>query len=469
MACACCIFDRQLLERKIDEFIASEIQHRTSPCIWRVPKTLRKGHDAAYVPQVIALGPYHFSLRKETEEVMSPYSFSQSSVRFDEVDAIELLKTEATRKMRLRKGDDKFFSMVEMIREKMKKIMDDYDILQEKWNTLQLGSIVVQNVCFVLEVLTKFSNKQVREDEDRDWPRIDSILNRKRHHPLWNEIVKDMLKMEKQLPLWLLREVIQMNEGIEEHRKVYEDYFESALYKLSPFLENGHNESYRPRDLCDIRHMLELLHSYIVREPSQCSARESEQTLFHQIYSKLRIIYFFPCIVVNQIWRSYVKDLHVKEIPSSTAHRKRIRSVESLKILGIKFENCDGGISNIDFDIYKFIVKLPHLRIDRRSEVMLRNLIAFELLSSSMEEKPVTRYVHFMSDLLCSGKDVFSLQHDGIITNHLGSDEEVSQMLDSITKSTETTTFAPIDAAERGLNIYCKRRWQVKWAQFRYD
>eukprot|EP01018_Ginkgo_biloba_P000777 Gb_17030 [translate_table: standard] len=320
----------------IESLTVSEKQDWTSPCIFRVPKTLREQRTKAYIPRVITLGPYHFPV---------------SSAIGDE---IQLLKTEVTSKMRRQQGDDKFSLVVAMIQQNEKKIRDSYDIQKKTWD---LVYIMVPDVCFVLEVLDKFSDKQRPENEDEHWPRVDRILNRKRRHHLLNGIVKDMLKMENQLPLWLLRK-----EAVKEDRRTF-------------------------------------------------------------------------------------------------------RSVENLKSVGIKFRNRDGGIASIEFDIYNFILYLPHLRIDDRSEVLLRNLILFEI-TSSMGNKPVTRYVHFMSKLMYDGTDVSILENEGIITNKLRSDEEACELLKCIIWSIEATNFGPIDEAEKGVSIYCERKWQVRWAQF---
>eukprot|EP01018_Ginkgo_biloba_P000848 Gb_37283 [translate_table: standard] len=352
----------------IDDLKGIKQHDPTSQCIFRVPKTLLNEKKEAYIPQAIGLGPYHWP---------------ESAGHRDE---IELLKTEAASKIYHRMGDTNFRSMFGTILDKDQETRKKYD--QEIcWDANSFASFIITDACFLVEVLTKFSNKQVREDEDKDWPRIDRVLTRKRNHPLLNEIVKDMLKMESQLPLWLLQNV---------HEKTVE--------------QGG------------------------------------------DVFSN----------VIRMMWRSYVKSLHIKE---AKENRENFRSVENLKSLGIKFRNCAGGISSIHFDIYKFILYIPYLRIDDRLEVMLRNLIAFEICSS-MEDKAVTRYVLFMRNLISTGTDVSILENEGIITNKLGSDDEASQLFNSITKSIQSTAYAPIDYAEKGISIYCQRKWQVLWAQF---
>ncbi|GLJ37924.1 hypothetical protein SUGI_0771600, partial [Cryptomeria japonica] len=96
---------------------------------------------------------------------------------------------------------------------------------------------------------------------------VDSILSRKRHHPLLTEIVKDMLKMENQLPFWAL-EKIRLNimastsdDCSESAMESNDDiWFESALKNLSPIkVAEGRKREYNKKF-----HILQLLHDYIV-------------------------------------------------------------------------------------------------------------------------------------------------------------------------------------------------------------
>eukprot|EP01018_Ginkgo_biloba_P000842 Gb_37287 [translate_table: standard] len=266
--------------------------------------------------------------------------------------------------------------------------------------------------------------------------------------------------MENQL---LLRDLLEKSKrSTEEHTKMYADNFDSALFRLSPFILLTVRSS-RPSDSAFKCHILELLHSYIVYE----SGRDFIYGLHRRSASNwtylLSLIPFFPCVILRMLWRSFVTWIN-KELYGE-ADRENFRSLENFKSVGVKLRNCDGGISAIDFDIYKFILNIPRFRIDDRLEVLIKNLIAFEI-SSSMQQKPVTRYVHFMSNLISTGRDVSILKNEDIITNKLGRDVEAFQILNSITKSIECRYFDFIDSIEKGMDIYCQRKWQVLWAQF---
>ncbi|GLJ36288.1 hypothetical protein SUGI_0728500 [Cryptomeria japonica] len=69
-------------------------------------------------------------------------------------------------------------------------------------------------------------------DERNPLPRIDSILSRNRHHPLLNDIVKDMFKMENQIPFGNL-DKIRESLGVPAEDEGF-IWFESSLKNLSP-------------------------------------------------------------------------------------------------------------------------------------------------------------------------------------------------------------------------------------------
>ncbi|XP_059064924.1 putative UPF0481 protein At3g02645, partial [Cryptomeria japonica] len=123
------------------------------------------------------------------------------------------------------------------------------------------------------------------------------------------------------------------------------------------------------------------------------------------------------------------------------------------------------GISHIKFEESDYILYLPEFKVDNRSEVILRNLIALEICSQD-EEKPITRYAILMNDLINTSGDVGILRREGIITSKLGSDDEIAQLWNSMITSTEMPRYDPIDKVAESINVYRKKWWKILWAQF---
>eukprot|EP01018_Ginkgo_biloba_P000852 Gb_37280 [translate_table: standard] len=464
---------------QVEESLDAEGQpdSRSLPNIFRVPKTLLNENEAAYIPGVITLGPYHF---KETKQL----------------DEMEMLKSQVARKMHQRlvvrekhgfksvvnekilqqtehgfesvvdetiqQTEHGFKSIVKMIEQKEKQIRHCYDE-EITPDSKVLAWMMARDVCLVLEVLRKYSDE--KEDDITEWPRIDRILNRKRHHPLLNEIVKDMFKMENQLPLWLLLDLFNFQ------NLNYEDYFKKALENLTPLREYKPSTLSEVCDLSQDSHLLKLLHGYVVGRYSktdckgESSRREweaakgdasvSKHTTLSDFLLGCAIILCSPFCVPWLIWQKYFA------VPKSKT--RNVPSVEELRYVGVEFKKCSGGISEIRFEKKSSTLYLPHFKVDERSEVLLRNLMALEI---SSQEKPITRYAIFMNDLINNSRDVSIFRKYEIIVNQLGSDEEAAKLWNSITKSMGSPAFGPIDDAAKEVNAYRKKKLKVLWAQF---
>lgn len=73
-------------------------------------------------------------------------------------------------------------------------------------------------------------------------------------------------------------------------------------------------------------------------------------------------------------------------------------------------------------------MSIPFLRVDSTTWTLLRNLMALE---EQEEERPVTAYCYFMSQVACAAEDVELLQaaarQDIILEHFLGSDEQAAR------------------------------------------
>jgi hypothetical protein len=69
-------------------------------------------------------------------------------------------------------------------------------------------------------------------------------------------------------------------------------------------------------------------------------------------------------------------------------------------------------------------MSIPFLRVDSTTWTLLRNLMALE---EQEEERPVTAYCYFMSQVACTAEDVELLQRARILEHFLGSDEQTAR------------------------------------------
>ncbi|KAH9289100.1 hypothetical protein KI387_033217 [Taxus chinensis] len=122
----------------------------------------------------------------------------------------------------------------------------------------------------------------------------------------------------------------------------------------------------------------------------------------------------------------------------------------------------------IRFDEKTSTLYLPEVTVTTQSESLMRNIIAMEVGSSSRyPSRPMTQFAKLMDELVDSEDDVSVLKKAGIIKNDMGSNQEAAQVFNSLTKViVYSTGCKPIDDARMGLHKYTKRKYKILWSEF---
>ncbi|KAG5608636.1 hypothetical protein H5410_019917 [Solanum commersonii] len=112
------------------------------------------------------------------------------------------------------------------------------------------------------------------------------------------------------------------------------------------------------------------------------------------------------------------------------------REIEQLFEAGVSFVKEDnlGDNTNL-FDSIKFengLMTIPCFQVEDNTEILLRNLIAYEQQSIDVQPKYFSDFVTFMDYLIDSDKDVNLLRQKGIIENWIGEDKEVASIFNKI-------------------------------------
>ncbi|XP_054782716.1 uncharacterized protein LOC129290016 [Prosopis cineraria] len=117
---------------------------------------------------------------------------------------------------------------------------------------------------------------------------------------------------------------------------------------------------------------------------------------------------------------------------------------------GLKFEvHQDRGI--FELECSEGVFKMPLIRINVMTEIMLRNLVAFEQCHHNFEKYYVTNHMFLLYNLIKTGKDVEILVEKGIMENFLGDNNDVATM---IIKLSQQVVFAGINTNYG--NLYVK-------------
>ncbi|XP_078161181.1 UPF0481 protein At3g47200-like [Carex rostrata] len=114
-----------------------------------------------------------------------------------------------------------------------------------------------------------------------------------------------------------------------------------------------------------------------------------------------------------------------------------IPSATELKQKGLNFKQKNNPKHILDISFEDGVLKIPRLEITDDTKPIFANLLAFEHSKYGKKNKPFTRYVAFLDNLVNTPNDVTILQECEIIENWLGSEEEVTLFINNVTEYTD--------------------------------
>ncbi|PON71306.1 hypothetical protein PanWU01x14_074460 [Parasponia andersonii] len=139
-----------------------------------------------------------------------------------------------------------------------------------------------------------------------------------------------------------------------------------------------------------------------------------------------------------------------------------IPTVSELSETGVKFvPYTNGCLGKISFDKSSGQFRLPVVRLDDNSDVVLRNLVAYEA-SVAPEVVAFTRYTDLMNGIIDTEEDVRILREAGVVVNRLKSDGEAAALWNGMTKSVKITRVPVLDKTIEEVNGYYLGSWRVR-------
>lgn len=166
----------------------------------------------------------------------------------------------------------------------------------------------------------------------------------------------------------------------------------------------------------------------------------------------------------------FVDLIRTLNLPTDQEEKENRGSVETLAVpsmtklhqAGVKFK---ARSSNNLFDMcfQDGILEIPNLNIWDSTELVLRNLVAFEQCHCTLNTRYFNGYIALMDYLVNTPNDVELLVKNGIVENMLGDNNEVSTLINSLGKGVlcgkESFYYATLT---KELNKYYKKPWN-KW------
>ncbi|XP_052482169.1 UPF0481 protein At3g47200-like [Gossypium raimondii] len=153
----------------------------------------------------------------------------------------------------------------------------------------------------------------------------------------------------------------------------------------------------------------------------------------------------------------------------SRRHRKTFRSIKELKESGIHVKpSTTKNLKDIHF-YCNFLGKLmmPRLLVDDSTASKFLNLVALEMCRDFKNDFEVTSYLCFMDTLIDSADDVKELRVTGILHNYFGSDEEVANLFNKMSRDL-VPDQGRYEKVIKDIHKYCNNPWTDALAQVYY-
>ena len=169
----------------------------------------------------------------------------------------------------------------------------------------------------------------------------------------------------------------------------------------------------------------------------------------------------------------FVDFLRICQKPAQQMQPKKLEtltapSVAELHRAGIKFKlGSSKNLLEIKFDENEGTLEIPRLKIGKRTEILFRNLQAFEQCNCGRRNRYVRDYIAMLSFLVTSAKDVEILVKYEILRNWLHDNDAVSILFRNLSKEIfiNVNSFYFSGVVE-DLNKYYRKRPGHNWKAF---
>ncbi|GMY30900.1 putative UPF0481 protein At3g02645 [Fagus crenata] len=145
-----------------------------------------------------------------------------------------------------------------------------------------------------------------------------------------------------------------------------------------------------------------------------------------------------------------------------------IPTASKLCSVGVQFV-CTNHVTATEFEVEGDPVsfKLPFIKLNANTEVIIRNLVAYEQISKLESESLVlTRFFEMMNGIIETEEDVKVLKYHGILRIESMKDDEVVKIFSGMSKSIRLANPSKIDEAIEEANKYYNGQLDVMICKF---
>ncbi|KAJ9559707.1 hypothetical protein OSB04_004867 [Centaurea solstitialis] len=452
----------------------------TDVCIFTVPKTLLDTDPDSYIPEQVALGPFH-QWRHNVYD-MQKYKLAAAK------------KAQKRRKIR-------FERVVEMMKENEEaKIRACYHKFLDMDGDSLMWMMAV-DMAFLLEFLQVYYMREQGGGRSIDiGSRLSSVVDVSGKKLSHMAILRDVLKLENQIPLFLIKTMLEYDPTSDKPAAETLQIMLMGLYhELSPF--QYHHQS-PCVDINDCDHLLDFLYHMTVpnnkelgiettidvgvtEEEVEDAEKQGEDAGENESFAKPTHRKQFLDYVWKVIKNANFSFLRLlKKItfsrPVTLVMKLPWKIISSLPILKLFKEPVEHMLANFQGETKEKQedgtnesnpplieeITIPSVSpLDVNTEVYLRNLVAYEACVAS-GPLVMARYTELMNGIIDTKEDARILMDCRIVYNHLKNEKEVADLWNGMSKCVKMTKVPFMDKAIEEVNKRYERTWRVKIAKF---
>lgn len=208
-------------------------------CIFKVHEQLRNVNEKSYLPEIVAIGPYHHGQQNLQWMEAHKLRYLNSALQWKRVSLEEI---------------------VNAIMEQEKNLREYYAAESIHLDQVKFTEMVVLDGCFIIELVRKFNMAELKEKDDPIF-KMEWILS---------SLQRDLILFENQLPFPVLCKLFDLIEAPNQHDRL--------IYLLCGFVSDvipglGYGQKTKAED---VRHLLELIHKSWM-PPAQATYPESKK------------------------------------------------------------------------------------------------------------------------------------------------------------------------------------------------
>ncbi|XP_022873103.1 uncharacterized protein LOC111392053 [Olea europaea var. sylvestris] len=253
---------------------------------------------------------------------------------------------------------------------------------------------------------------------------------------------QDIYLLENQIPLWLIKRLINLiNNDEEEESTLIDNFLSRTAFGDASLKSIPRKKNEEPLHLLDALHVVLVNGSNNSREPVQPS-------------SKCTWLHRWPCMR--------------KEYQSKFGmFSNQFRSVTDLKAKGIYVKPSSHCLKDINFESYTFSgqLQLPIWYFSSDSSRLLTNIIVHEFSMGNMEGMVTLLYVNFLKSLVVGVEDVRELREKRIIFSSFETDEQVLKVIKEIDTG-GIHNFPFLDEVKKKIDVHCSSKARTWIAEF---